>query len=229
VNAKSTRLVRSRLDASSFILHHLISVSLGTRPAMEEDPSKELFEKQPPPLYETLGLDKDASEVDIRTAYRRRALLSHPDKLPPSLSDAEREEANQTFLRVCLWKFLLLWENRSCLTERHRKRSLMRTLSSLRQHVESTLTRLDGLTSLASIREKAVGMHTLPSSSTKSRVSASTTFSIHSKASKANLNYPPSYAGANYIYLQAHKKSSTISRLLIQPLAARSNTSSTTS
>jgi curved DNA-binding protein CbpA len=67
---------------------------------MEEDPSKEVFDEQPPPLYETLGLEKDASEQQIRTAYRRRALLSHPDKLPSSLSEEEREKEGLKFRKV---------------------------------------------------------------------------------------------------------------------------------
>jgi DnaJ domain len=69
---------------------------------MEEDPSIELFDEQPPALYETLGLDKGASEKEIRTAYRRRALLSHPDKLTSSLSDEERDKEGLKFRRVSL-------------------------------------------------------------------------------------------------------------------------------
>ena len=31
-------------------------------------------------LYEALGVPRDASQADIRRAYRRRALQYHPDK-----------------------------------------------------------------------------------------------------------------------------------------------------
>ncbi|RMJ20376.1 hypothetical protein PHISP_08754, partial [Aspergillus sp. HF37] len=40
-------------------------------------------------LYEILGVPRDASQADIRKAYRKAALASHPDKVPPE----EREEA----------------------------------------------------------------------------------------------------------------------------------------
>ncbi|OAL36081.1 hypothetical protein AYO20_04743 [Fonsecaea nubica] len=44
-------------------------------------------------LYEILGVPKDASQADIRKAYRKAALASHPDKVPPE----EREEAEARF------------------------------------------------------------------------------------------------------------------------------------
>lgn len=67
---------------------------------MENDPSTTFFDEQPPPLYETLGLEKTASEADIRKAYRRLALLSHPDKLGNDISEAELEEKKKEFNKV---------------------------------------------------------------------------------------------------------------------------------
>lgn len=44
-------------------------------------------------LYEILGVEKDASQADIRKAFRKAALTNHPDKVPPE----EREEAEARF------------------------------------------------------------------------------------------------------------------------------------
>ena len=33
-------------------------------------------------LYDVLGVARDASAAEIKQAYRKRALLSHPDKNP---------------------------------------------------------------------------------------------------------------------------------------------------
>jgi len=46
-------------------------------------------------LYEVLGVSKDASEDDIKQAYRRRALETHPDK-----NIHDREGATKRFAKV---------------------------------------------------------------------------------------------------------------------------------
>ncbi|OOF91687.1 hypothetical protein ASPCADRAFT_211042 [Aspergillus carbonarius ITEM 5010] len=47
-------------------------------------------------LYEVLGISNSASKDEIRKAYRKAALASHPDKVP----EAEREEAEVRFKAV---------------------------------------------------------------------------------------------------------------------------------
>ncbi|EXJ79844.1 hypothetical protein A1O3_08129 [Capronia epimyces CBS 606.96] len=47
-------------------------------------------------LYEVLGVPKDASQADIRKAYRKAALTHHPDKVP----DEQKEEAEARFKAV---------------------------------------------------------------------------------------------------------------------------------
>ena len=47
-------------------------------------------------LYEALGVPRDASAAEIRRAYRKHALLNHPDKNPGDAAAASR------FLRVAM-------------------------------------------------------------------------------------------------------------------------------
>jgi curved DNA-binding protein CbpA len=44
--------------------------------------------------YSVLGLRKNASEIEVKTAYKKLALKTHPDKNPGD------QEAHQTFLRI---------------------------------------------------------------------------------------------------------------------------------
>ncbi len=46
-------------------------------------------------FYETLGVGRDATQAEIRRAYRKQALLNHPDKNPD-----DREAAEARFVRV---------------------------------------------------------------------------------------------------------------------------------
>lgn len=51
-------------------------------------------------LYETLGINKDATPTEIKSAYRRLALLSHPDKLPPASTPEIIAASNEKFQAI---------------------------------------------------------------------------------------------------------------------------------
>ncbi|OAV95846.1 hypothetical protein PTTG_09138 [Puccinia triticina 1-1 BBBD Race 1] len=56
-----------------------------------------------PDLYKTLELiSREATEAEIRTAYRKQALRYHPDKISASKSEEEKLEARQKFDQVGL-------------------------------------------------------------------------------------------------------------------------------
>ncbi|KAL3462861.1 DnaJ domain-containing protein [Aspergillus heterothallicus] len=62
-----------------------------------EDPAE--IPSEPPTatdLYDILGVEQDATQEQIKAAYRKLALKHHPDKAP---ADA-REEANQQFQKI---------------------------------------------------------------------------------------------------------------------------------
>ncbi|KAF9054452.1 DnaJ domain-containing protein [Panaeolus papilionaceus] len=51
-------------------------------------------------LYHVLGIERTASSDDVKRAYRKRALETHPDKLDPSANDQQKEAAEQLFHAV---------------------------------------------------------------------------------------------------------------------------------
>ncbi|KIY52816.1 DnaJ-domain-containing protein [Fistulina hepatica ATCC 64428] len=51
-------------------------------------------------LYETLGIQKDASAEDVRKAYRQMALQTHPDRLPANATAADKTAAEESFRKV---------------------------------------------------------------------------------------------------------------------------------
>lgn len=51
-------------------------------------------------LYEILGLDKQATPEQIRKAYRKKALITHPDRLAQGASAEEKQKANERFRLV---------------------------------------------------------------------------------------------------------------------------------
>ena len=51
-------------------------------------------------LYATLGVEKAASELEIKTAYRRLALVHHPDKVPHGSAPSVVGAANDKFQQV---------------------------------------------------------------------------------------------------------------------------------
>jgi DnaJ family protein C protein 9 len=72
--------------------------------------------------YAVLSLTKDASQDQIKTAYRKAALKNHPDKAPPD----EKDEANTKFQEIAFAYAIL-----SCERRRRRYDTTGRTEESL--------------------------------------------------------------------------------------------------
>ncbi|KAF5355331.1 hypothetical protein D9758_006051 [Tetrapyrgos nigripes] len=51
-------------------------------------------------LYDTLGISSNATSEEIRKAYKKRALETHPDRLPPNATAAEKEASGEKFRKV---------------------------------------------------------------------------------------------------------------------------------
>ncbi|KAF9462927.1 hypothetical protein BDZ94DRAFT_1260192 [Collybia nuda] len=51
-------------------------------------------------LYEVLELHKDASPEQIRKAYKRKALKTHPDRLPPGATPEDKTKSEEEFRLV---------------------------------------------------------------------------------------------------------------------------------
>ncbi|TQN75109.1 DnaJ protein-like protein xdj1, partial [Colletotrichum shisoi] len=66
-------------------------------------------------LYELLGIDKDASQDQIKKAYRKAALLHHPDKVP----EDRREESEAKFKAVSQAYEILKDEDKRHLYDTH--------------------------------------------------------------------------------------------------------------
>jgi len=51
-------------------------------------------------FYDVLGIEREASADEVRRAYRKRALETHPDKLDPGASEEEKQTAEREFHKV---------------------------------------------------------------------------------------------------------------------------------
>ncbi|OCH87507.1 DnaJ-domain-containing protein [Obba rivulosa] len=70
-------------------------------------------------LYEALGVDKKASPEEIRKAYRKRALQTHPDRLPPTATPEEKKAAEEQFRKINNAYEVLTDESNRKLYDRH--------------------------------------------------------------------------------------------------------------
>ncbi|KAL2888411.1 DnaJ domain-containing protein [Ceratocystis lukuohia] len=65
---------------------------------MSSSDGEDLLDEGPPFInpYEVLSLGRDATEAQVKTAYRKAALKHHPDKVSPE----KRKEAHETFQNI---------------------------------------------------------------------------------------------------------------------------------
>ncbi|KAK7031414.1 hypothetical protein R3P38DRAFT_2923447 [Favolaschia claudopus] len=54
----------------------------------------------PTSFYDVLDIPRDATHEQIRKAYKKLALQTHPDRLPPGFSDADKQDAEERFREV---------------------------------------------------------------------------------------------------------------------------------
>ncbi|KAJ7576886.1 hypothetical protein C8J56DRAFT_799571 [Mycena floridula] len=54
----------------------------------------------PSDLYNILGIPQDAPQEQVRRAYKKMALKTHPDRLPPSATPSEKAAADESFRKV---------------------------------------------------------------------------------------------------------------------------------
>ncbi|SPO47610.1 related to DnaJ protein [Moesziomyces antarcticus] len=66
----------------------------------EQDPGLHFFPDGNVDLYGTLGVDKDATQEQIKKAYKKLALKFHPDKVLSSASSGGAEDAIQQFQKI---------------------------------------------------------------------------------------------------------------------------------
>lgn len=68
-------------------------------------------EPSPPPgkpPWEILGVSQNASVEEIKSAYRRLAMMWHPDRVPPGASSEQRLQAQEMFQEITRCRDVML-------------------------------------------------------------------------------------------------------------------------
>ncbi|CAE8601345.1 unnamed protein product, partial [Polarella glacialis] len=74
------------------------------RPGKAFDATKGYPGEGPPTFYESMGVDENASHSDVMKAYKRMALVTHPDKVP----EASKAQATKAFQGLQEMKDILI-------------------------------------------------------------------------------------------------------------------------
>ena len=65
----------------------------GTENAQQRERYQSAYSNRMKEAYKILGLNEKATLEEVKTAYRTQVKTCHPDTLPPTAKDSEREEA----------------------------------------------------------------------------------------------------------------------------------------
>ena len=69
----------------------------GTENAQQRERYQSAYSNRMKEAYKILGLNEKATLEEVKTAYRTQVKTCHPDTLPPTAKDSEREEASIRF------------------------------------------------------------------------------------------------------------------------------------
>ena len=72
----------------------------GTENARQQERYQSVYSNRLKEAYKILGLNEKASMEEVKSAYRTLVRTCHPDTLPPTAKDKEREEATIRFRTI---------------------------------------------------------------------------------------------------------------------------------
>jgi hypothetical protein len=94
----SSSKVEAKRSSSSSSIGDELSLSLSGSSSFFKRSRHNYYYTQPPhdtKLYDTLGIPPNATLLDVQKAHRKRSLLYHPDKIPPSQASEAKHKLDK--------------------------------------------------------------------------------------------------------------------------------------